>query len=100
VVGQRDGLDTQIVLFVVPVQGVELDETLQANIRTELRRKASPRHVPAQIVAVPAVPRTITGKLAELAVTDLVNGDPVRNVTGLANAESLKAFEQWARSNA
>jgi len=100
VVGQRDGLDTQIVLFVVPGQGVELDGSLQADIRTELRRKASPRHVPTQIVAVPAVPRTITGKLAELAVTDIVNGDPVRNVTGLVNAECLKVFEQWARRKA
>ena len=99
VVGQRDGLDTQIVLFVVPGHGVELDETLQADIRSELRRKASPRHVPTKIVAVPAVPRTITGKLAELAVTDIVNGDPVRNVTGLANPESLESFEQWVRSN-
>lgn len=100
VVGQRDGLDTQIVLFVVPGQGVEIDAAMEADIRTELRRKASPRHVPRQIVAVPAVPRTITGKLAELAVTDIVNGDPVRNVTGLANPESLESFAQWARRNA
>jgi len=99
VVGQRDGLDTQIVLFVVPAQGVEVDEALEIRIRSDLRRNASPRHVPARIVAVPAVPRTITGKLAELAVTDIVNGDPVRNVTGLANPESLDSFEQWARSN-
>jgi acetoacetyl-CoA synthetase len=99
VVGQRDGLGTQIVLFVVLLDSVDLDDGLQSEIRAQLRRNASPRHVPAQIAAVPAVPRTITGKLAELALTDIVNGDPVRNVSGLANPESLEFFDRWARKN-
>jgi acetoacetyl-CoA synthetase len=97
VVGQRDGLDTRIVLFVVLADRGELDDDLCATIRTSVRKAASPRHVPAEIVAVPSVPRTVTGKLAELAVTDIVNGDPVRNTSGLADASALHAFEVWAR---
>jgi acetoacetyl-CoA synthetase len=95
VVGRRVGLDTEIVLFVVPSIGVELDEDLRSRMRTQIRTRTSPRHVPARIIAVPQVPRTVTGKLAELAVTDIVNGDPVRNTSGLANPESLDAFRQW-----
>tara|TARA_B100001093_G_scaffold388001_1_gene374092 strand:+ start:13943 stop:15859 length:1917 start_codon:yes stop_codon:yes gene_type:complete len=95
VVGQRDGLDTRIVLFVVLREGANLDEELQQQIRQALRSAASPRHVPAEIVAVPSVPRTVTGKLAELAVTDIVNGDPVRNTSGLIDPFALEAFRIW-----
>jgi acetoacetyl-CoA synthetase len=98
VVGQRQGLDTRIVLFVVTRQGADLTDEMRREIARALRQQASPRHVPAEIVQVPAVPRTITGKLAELAVTDIVNGDPVRNTSGLANVGNLEAFEMWARS--
>ena len=56
---------------------------------------ASPRHLPAEIVAVPSVPRTVTGKLAELAVTDIANGDPVRNTRGLIDPSALEAFQVW-----
>jgi len=98
VVGQRQGLDTRIVLFVVTSNGAELTEDLRGEIARALRRQASPRHVPAEIVQVPAVPRTVTGKLAELAVTDIVNGDPVRNTSGLANADDLQAFDEWVQS--
>lgn len=96
VIGRRSGFDTRIVLFIVLAPGVELDDRLRDRIRMQIRENASPRHVPDQIVAVPAVPRTVTGKLAELAVTDVVNGDPVRNTSGLANPESLAAFASWA----
>lgn len=95
VVGRRVEFDTEIVLFVVTAPGVVLDDDLSARIRKAIRERTSPRHVPAQIVAVPAVPRTVTGKLAELAVTDIVNGDPVRNTSGLANPQSLDAFSLW-----
>ena len=95
VVGQRDGLDTRIVLFVVLREGANLDEELQQQIRQALRSAASPRHVPAEIVAVPGVPRTVTGKLAELAVTDIVNGDRVRNTSGLIDPSALEAFRIW-----
>ena len=98
VVGQRWDLDTRIVLFVVMAPGVDLDDEIEASIRHEIRRRASARHVPAKIIAVSEIPRTVTGKLAELAVTDVVNGDPVRNTSGLANPECLQEFDSWARS--
>lgn len=95
VVGQRTGLDTRVVLFVVASPGIELDDDRRRVIATELRSKASPRHVPAEIIQVPVVPRTVTGKLAELAVTDIVNGDEVRNTSGLADPATLTAFQEW-----
>ncbi|MCZ6846887.1 MAG: acetoacetate--CoA ligase, partial [Alphaproteobacteria bacterium] len=60
--------------------------------RATIRAGASPRHVPRKIVAVADIPKTRTGKIAEIAVRDLVNGDPVRNREALANAGALDAF--------
>jgi acetoacetyl-CoA synthetase len=57
-----------------------------------LRRHASPRHVPARIIAVPDVPRTRSGKLVEVAVRRVVQGLPVPNLEALANPESLEVF--------
>jgi acetoacetyl-CoA synthetase len=97
-VGQAWDGDTRIVLFVVLQDGTALDDPLQARIRADLREHASPRHVPSVIVAAPQLPRTISGKLAELAVADVVNGRPVRDTTALANAEALRWFADWAAS--
>ncbi len=91
-VGQVVGADTRIVLFVRNVEGYHLDADLEGRIRTALRTGASPRHVPALVVEVPDLPRTRSGKLSELAVADVVNGRPVRNVEALANPESLPLF--------
>ncbi|HBO13517.1 MAG TPA: acetoacetate--CoA ligase [Halieaceae bacterium] len=92
VIGQRRDDDVRVVLFVVLRPGVELDEALAARIRTVIRDNATPRHVPAKILAVPDIPRTISGKLAELAVRSAVHGEPVKNTDALANPGSLAAF--------
>ncbi|WP_417473897.1 acetoacetate--CoA ligase [Leisingera sp.] len=92
VVGQSFDNDVRVVLFVVPAEGAVLDDTLAARIRTEIRKQASPRHVPAKIIAVADIPRTKSGKTAELAVRDVVNNQPVRNLSGLANPEALELF--------
>jgi len=92
VIGQRQGDDVRIVLFVHLVDGVELDEDVAATIRSVIRQGCSPRHVPAVILSVPDVPRTRSGKLVELAVRDVVEGRNVRNVEALANPESLEHF--------
>ena len=92
VIGQQWDDDVRVVLFVVLRDGVELDEALAARIRAVIREHATPRHVPAKIVAVPDIPRTISGKLAELAVRSTVHGEPVKNTDALANPESLAAF--------
>lgn len=97
VVGVKEGLDEVVALFVVPVAGETLTAERVAEIRVALREKRSPRHVPAIIEAVPDVPRTRSGKLAELAVADAVNERPVRDLSGVANPESLDAFARWAR---
>jgi acetoacetyl-CoA synthetase len=92
VIGQRWHGDVRIVLFVVLGEGMELDDELEAEIRDRIRTGASPRHVPARIVAVRDLPRTRSGKLTELAVRDVVHGLPVKNTEALANPEALEQF--------
>jgi acetoacetyl-CoA synthetase len=91
-IGQRRGEDERIVLFVRLRDGVALDDPLQERIRRTIREHASPRHVPARIIAVADLPRTLSGKLVELAVRDVVHGQPVSNRDALANPESLEQF--------
>jgi acetoacetyl-CoA synthetase len=91
-VGQEHDGDTRIVLFVRLAPGARLDDGLQARLRGRIRAECTPRHVPAVIAAVADLPRTRSGKLAELAVADVLAGRPVRNVGALANPESLALF--------
>ena len=91
-IGQEWDDDTRIVLFVRLADGVDLDQELEATIRRELRSKCSPRHVPAVIRAVGDIPRTRSGKIVELAVTEVVHGRPVKNIEALANPEALELF--------
>ena len=84
--------DTRIVLILVPAAGAILDDALQQRIRHTLRQNCSPRHVPARIIAADDLPRTRSGKLAELAVRDVIHGRPVANVEALANPEALEQF--------
>lgn len=95
---QPQGSDTRIVLFVVLDEHVELDEALDQRIRRELRQQASPRHVPAVIVQTQDLPRTRSGKLAELAVADVLAERPVRDTSALANPEVLDWFADWAQA--
>ncbi|MCZ3387109.1 MAG: acetoacetate--CoA ligase [Actinomycetia bacterium] len=91
-IGQSWDDDTRIILFVRLADGVALDENLVKAIKRTLRENCSPRHVPAQVVAVKDLPRTRSNKLAELAVADVVHGREVRNQEALANPESLEYF--------
>ncbi len=91
-IGQDWQGDVRIVLFVRLQEGVVLDEGLVARIKTTIRAGASPRHVPARVVAVADIPRTKSGKIVELAVRDVVHGRPVRNAGALANPEALENF--------
>jgi len=84
--------DTRMVLLVVLAPGATLDDDLRGRIRSTLRERGSPRHVPAIVAEVTELPRTLTGKLAEIPVADTVNGRPVRNRDALANPESLDAI--------
>ncbi len=92
VIGQDWQGDVRVLLFVVLREGVELDDALIARIRERIRTGASPRHVPAKILAVADIPRTKSGKLTELAVRAVVEGREVRNRGALANPEALEHF--------
>ena len=89
---RREGRD-EIVLFVVMRPRDQLDESLRATIQDTIRRSASPRHVPRHVLAVPDLPRTRNGKLAELAVRRVLDGEPVTNRESLVNPECLSVFE-------
>jgi acetoacetyl-CoA synthetase len=95
-IGQDWQNDVRVVLFVKLRDGVALDEPLQRRIRDAIRAGTTPRHVPARIVAVPEVPRTLSGKVVELAVRNVVHGLPVRNTEALANPEALAHFRDRA----
>ena len=92
-IGQEWKNDTRVVLFVKLHEVVELDDSLKARIKTAIRENATPRHVPAVIIAVEDIPRTKSGKIVELAVRETVHKRPVKNLEALANPESLRYFE-------
>jgi acetoacetyl-CoA synthetase len=92
VVGQSWDGDTRIVLFVTLADGQALDTALEGRIRGAIRTAASPKHVPAKIVAVGDIPRTLNGKTSERAVSDAIHGREVGNLSALANPDALARF--------
>jgi acetoacetyl-CoA synthetase len=86
------GTETRVVLFVRLGPGRVLDDALRDRIRARLRANASPHHVPKVILQVRDIPRTISGKITELAVREVIHGRPVRNTDALANPEALDEF--------
>ncbi len=96
VIGQDWEDDVRVVLFVVLREGEVLDERLAQAVRSTIRQNATPRHVPAKIIQVPEIPRTLSGKIVELAVREVVHGRPVNNVDALANPEALAHFANLA----
>jgi acetoacetyl-CoA synthetase len=93
VVGQNWNDDCRIVLFVRLQEDVTLDDGLEKRIRETIRSNTTPRHVPSKIIQVSDIPRTLSGKIAELSVRDVIHGRPVKNTEALANPESLSLFE-------
>ena len=95
VIGQQlpgAGDDVRIVLFVRLVNGALLTDALKERIRVLIRTNTSPHHVPKKILQVADIPRTISGKITELAVRDVIHGRPVKNRDALANPEALELF--------
>jgi acetoacetyl-CoA synthetase len=93
VIGQELEDDVRIALFVRLRPGHRLDDALRERIRATVRREASPHHVPKVIVEVADIPRTVSGKISEIAVREVVHGRPVRNTEALANPEALWLYE-------
>jgi acetoacetyl-CoA synthetase len=91
-IGQQWLNDVRVVLFVRLREGVALNDALEQKIRQVIRANTTPRHVPAKILAVSDIPRTISGKVVELAVRNVVHGEPVKNTDALANPEALEQF--------
>ena len=92
VVGQDRNNDVRIILFVIPTPDATLDDVMVAEIKTRIRTQCSPRHVPAEVLAVTDIPRTRSGKISELAVRDVIHGRTLKNTEALANAEALDQY--------
>ena len=99
VVGQIWKGDTRIILFVRLNENSNLTEELMNQIKTKIRTGASPRHVPAKIISVKDIPKTKSGKIAELAVRDLIHNKPINNITALANPECLEEYKNIKELN-
>jgi len=93
VVGQSWDNDIRIILFVVLNPKYQLEANLLKRIKIQIRKNASPRHVPAKIIAVTEVPRTKNGKIVELAVKNIIEGSEIKNKEALANPEVLEQFK-------
>ncbi|UZE94463.1 acetoacetate--CoA ligase [Alkalimarinus alittae] len=92
-IGQQWEDDVRVILFVRLKPGIKLDNTLTQKIKYTIRANTTPRHVPAKIIQVTDIPRTISGKIVELAVRNVVHGETVKNQDALANPEALTLFE-------
>ena len=91
-VGQKWNNDVRVVLFVRLGPEVRIDGDLQERLRRQIRQEISPRYVPAKIIAVDDIPRTLNGKVAELAVRHVIHDRPVKNSDALANPEALDLY--------
>ena len=91
-VGQDWDNDVRVILFVRLREGLPLDDALRDKIKKQIRDNTTPRHVPAKILQVTDIPRTISGKITELAVREAIHGRPVKNTDALANAAALEQF--------
>jgi acetoacetyl-CoA synthetase len=94
-----EGSDSWMPLFVVLREGRELDDAITQEIRRRVREDCSPRHVPNDVIAVEAVPRTLSGKVLELPVKRILMGTPAEQAAArdsLANPEALDAFVAFA----
>src|SRR5690606_1823824 len=92
-VGQDFEGDVRILLFVRLKAGAVLDDGLIDRLKKQIRSGASPRHVPAKIIAVTDIPRTKSGKITELAVRDVIHGRKIKNIEALANPEALDLYK-------
>ncbi len=92
VIGQQWQDDVRVILFVRLRDGLELNDALIDKIKQQIRGNATPRHVPAKVIQVADIPRTKSGKIVELAVRNVVHGEPVKNKEALANPEALDLY--------
>ena len=99
VIGQSWNNDIRIILFVVLNKGYNLDNETIIKIKKEIKIKASPRHVPSKILTISEVPKTKNGKLVELAVKQIIEGQKIKNLEALGNPDSLEQFKNIKELN-
>ncbi len=92
VVGQDFDDDVRIILFVTTKNDQDIDEEKIKLIKSKIRKNCSPKHVPSIVIKVPEIPRTKSGKIVELAVRQVINGEKINNKEAIANPESLEFF--------
>ena len=92
VVGQEWNDDIRVVLFVKLAGGATLDDELRTTIKQSIRHDATPRHVPAKIIPVRDIPRTVNNKITEIAVREVIHSRPVKNQEALLNPEALELY--------
>ncbi len=92
-VGQSWDNDVRIILFVILSKNNRLDEKLISKLKTTIRYEASPRHVPAKIIAVNDIPRTKNGKIVEVAVKNIIDGNKINNIEALSNPSALNEYK-------
>ena len=92
VVGQSWDNDVRIVLFIVMSKNYSLSAELINKIKLQIKKNASPRHVPSKIIVVKDIPRTKSGKIVELAVKSKIEGSQIKNIEALANPEALEQY--------
>jgi len=95
-VGQDWEGDQRIILYLIMKEGVTLNDNLVLEIKSLIRQKASPRHVPSKIFQVSDFPRTRSGKISELAVKDIIHGKEIKNTEALINPEILNIFKEFS----
>ena len=93
VVGQDYNDDVRIILFITTRNNEELDDKKIKSIKSRIKKNCSPKHVPSIIIKVPEIPRTKSGKIVELAVRKVINGENINNKEAIANPKALKYFE-------
>jgi len=93
VVGQNYNDDVRIVLFVTTKNNQELDDEKIKSIKSKIRKNCSPKHVPSIIIKVPEIPRTKSGKIVEIAVRKVINGEEINNKEAIANPNCLDYFK-------
>ena len=100
VIGQPWAGDVRVVLFVVLKRKQKLTPSIETKIKLTIRKNTTPRHVPAKIIQVGEVPRTISGKIVEIAVRKTVLGEDINNKEALANPDALEEFKDIAALDA
>ena len=93
VVGQDFKDDVRIILFVTTKNNQDLGEEKIKSIKSKIRKNCSPKHVPSLIIKAPQIPRTKSGKIVELAVRNMINGEKIMNLEAISNPESLNFFQ-------